>query len=179
MSTRSTGATLEVPHPPPPPPPPHLTGTIPRCMQGVLVGASERFHGDHFFTDFRLGLCTDIFQSVVENFLIKIIHRSVRKLRQDPLDLSFGRFWLFLHHGIEEVQRHFLWKFKKEKENLPNVPPRLLAFRLLKNGRLRKFNRAREIEFNFLSLELSLLNLAHLFIMFMAAKYCLRFVFFE
>ena len=46
------------------------------------------------------------------------------------------------------------------------------------NSRLRKFNRAREIEFNFLSFGLSLRNLAHLFIMFMATKRCLRLLIF-
>ena len=32
------------------------------------------------------------------------------KLRQDPppLDLSFWSFLTFLHHGIEEVERHLL-----------------------------------------------------------------------
>ena len=29
-------------------------------------------------------------------------------LRQDPLDLSFWSFLTFLHHGIEEVDRHLL-----------------------------------------------------------------------
>ena len=43
-----------------------------------------------------------------------------------------------------------------------------------KIGRLQKFNRAREIEFNFLSLGQSLWNLALLLIMFMATNRCLR-----
>ena len=30
------------------------------------------------------------------------------QLRQDPLDLSFWSFLTFLHHGIEEVERHLL-----------------------------------------------------------------------
>ena len=29
-------------------------------------------------------------------------------LRQDPLDLSFWSFLTFLHHSIEEVERHLL-----------------------------------------------------------------------
>ena len=35
---------------------------------------------------------------------------SLRKLRQDPppLNLSFWSFLTFLHHGIEEVERHLL-----------------------------------------------------------------------
>ena len=44
-----------------------------------------------------------------------------------------------------------------------------------KIGRLRKFNRAREIELNFLPLGLCSWNLAHLFIMSMATKACLIF----
>ena len=95
----------------------------------------------------------------------------------------FGHFWLFLHHGIQEVERDFLWKFHKkiQRKCWSNVPPKLLAcigflYKVVhKIGRLRKFNRAREIEFNFLSLGLSLWNLAHLFIMFMATRYCLIF----
>ena len=47
------------------------------------------------------------------------------------------------------------------------------------NGRLRKFNRSREIEFNFLPLGLSLWNLAHLFSMLLATKRCLRFLIFS
>ena len=54
--------------------------------------------------------------------------------------------------------------------------PSTIRSRVGPGSRLRKFNRAREIEFNFfLPLGLSLWNLAHLFIMFMATKNCLRF----
>ena len=86
------------------------------------------------------------------------LHMSQRKqLRQDPLDLSFWSFLTFLHHGIEEVERHLLWKFYKKirRKSWSNVPPKLLAcigflYKVVhKIGRLRKFNRSREIEFNF------------------------------
>ena len=83
------------------------------------------------------------------------------ELRQDPppLDLSFWSFLTFLHHGIEEVERHLLWKFYKQirRKSWSNVPPKLLAcigflYKVVhKIGRLRKFNRSREIEFNFLT----------------------------
>ena len=85
---------------------------------------------------------------------------SVPFLRQDPpLDLSFWSFLTFLHHGIEEVERHLLWKFYKKirKKSWSNVPPKLLAcigflYKVVhKIGRLRKFNRSREIEFNCLT----------------------------
>ena len=79
-------------------------------------------------------------------------------LRQDPLDLRFWSFLTFLHHGIEQVERHLLWKFHKkiQRKSWSNVPPKLLACLLIrflyktvhKIGRLRKFNRARETEFN-------------------------------
>ena len=88
----------------------------------------------------------------VEHFLV---------LRQDPppLDLSFWSFLTFLHHGIEEVERHLLKKFYKKirMKSWSNVPPKLLAcigflYKVVhKIGRLRKFNRSREIEFNFLT----------------------------
>ena len=63
----------------------------------------------------------------------------------------------FLHHGIEEVERHLLWKFYKKirRKSWSNVPPKLLAcigflYKVVqKIGRLRKFIRSREIEFNF------------------------------
>ena len=75
-------------------------------------------------------------------------------LRQDPpLDLSFWSFLTFLHHGIEEVERHLLWKFYKKirMKSWSNVPPKLVAcigflYKVVhKIGRLRKFNRSRGI----------------------------------
>ena len=82
-------------------------------------------------------------------------------LRQDPPppppDLSFWSFLTFLHHGIDEVERHLLWKFYKKipRKSWSNVPPKLFAcigflYKVVhKIGRLRKFNCSREIEFNF------------------------------
>ena len=82
-------------------------------------------------------------------------------LRQDPLDhdLSFWSFLSFLHHGIEEVERHLLWKFYKtiRMKSWSNVPPNWLAcigflYKVVhKIGHLRKFNRSSEIEFTFLT----------------------------
>ena len=40
-------------------------------------------------------------------------HEFVKPLRQDPLIWVFGHFDV-LHHGIEEVERHLLWKFHKK-----------------------------------------------------------------
>ena len=51
---------------------------------------------------------------------------SQQVLRQDPpLDLSFWSFLTFLHHGIEEIERHLLWKFYKKirRKSWSNVPP--------------------------------------------------------
>ena len=82
------------------------------------------------------------------------------RLRQDPpLDLSFWSFLTFLHHGIEKVEGHLLCKLHKKirRKSWSNVPPKLLAYIgflykvVHKIGRLRKFNRSREIEFNFLT----------------------------
>ena len=105
-------------------------------------------------------------------------------LRQDHLDLSFWSFLSFFHNGIENVERHLLWNFheKIQKKSWSNMPLKLLAcIRFLykvvhKIGRLRKFNRAREIELNFLSFGISLWNLAHLFIILMATNECLTFL---
>ena len=81
---------------------------------------------------------------------------STLPLRQDPLDLSFWSYLTFLHYGIDEVERHLLWKCHKkiQMKSWSNVPPKLLAcitflYKVVhKNGRLWKFNRSREIEFN-------------------------------
>ena len=70
-----------------------------------------------------------------------------------PLDLSFWSFLTFLHHGIEEVERHLLWKFYKKirRKRWSNVPPKLVTcigflYKVVhKIGRLRKFNRSRGI----------------------------------
>ena len=81
-------------------------------------------------------------------------------IAQDPpLDLSFWSFLTFLHHSIEEVERHLLWKFYKKirRKSWSNVPPKLVAcigflYKVVhKIGRLRKFNRSRGIELNFLT----------------------------
>ena len=80
-------------------------------------------------------------------------------LKAGPLDLSFWSFLTFLHHGIEKVERHLLLKFYKKirRKSWSNMPPKLLACKgflykvVHKIGRLRKFNRSREIEFNFLT----------------------------
>ena len=89
-------------------------------------------------------------------FLVEISKKWI-KLRKAPLDLSFWSFLTFLHHGIEKAEGHLLWKFHKkiQRKSWSNVPPKLLAcivflYKVVhKNGRLRKFNRSREIEFNF------------------------------
>ena len=90
-------------------------------------------------------------------------------------------FDFFLHHGIEQVAAHLLWKFHKKNSKEKLVKYATEVARLHKVSKQsstqnRPFsessNRAREIEFNFLSFGLSLWNLAHLFIMFMATKHC-------
>ena len=93
-------------------------------------------------------------------------------LRQGPLDLSFWSFLTFLNHGIKDVESifsdNFIKKIKKKVGQMCHqscslaywvrfliVPAKLLAnIRFLykvvhKIGRLRKFNCARKIEFNF------------------------------
>ena len=63
----------------------------------------------------------------------------------------------FFAPWYKKVERHFLWKFHNKiwRKSWSNTPPKLLAcIRFLykvvyKHGRLRKFNRAREIEFTF------------------------------
>ena len=103
-----------------------------------------------------------------------------------PLDLSFWSFLTFLHHGIEKVARHLLWKFheKIQRKSWSNVPPKLLAcIRFLykvvhKIGRLRKFNRSREIEFNFFTAYTISMKFGTLFHHVYGYKGCLRFFIF-
>ena len=66
-------------------------------------------------------------------------------LRQDPLDLTFWSSLTFLHYGIEEVERHLLWKFhKNSKETLvkcaaevPRLPKAPFTRRRCENESLR------------------------------------------
>ena len=75
------------------------------------------------------------------------------QLRQDPPWFEFLVILTFLHHGIEEVERHLLWKLYKKirRKSWSNVPPKLVAcigflYKVVhKIGRLRKFNRSRGI----------------------------------
>ena len=39
---------------------------------------------------------------------LELFYLLLLLLRQDPLDLSFWSFLTFLHHGIEDVDRHLL-----------------------------------------------------------------------
>ena len=80
-------------------------------------------------------------------------------IKAGPPWFEFLVIFDFLHPGIEEVERHLLWKYYKKirRKSWSNVPPKLLTcIRFLykvvhKIGRLRKFNRSLEIEFNFLT----------------------------
>ena len=81
----------------------------------------------------------------------KFVHDG--KIKAGPLDLSFWSFLTFLHHSIEQVETHLLWKFHKkiQRKSWSNVPPKLVTcigflYKVVHtNGRLRKFNGAREI----------------------------------
>ena len=73
----------------------------------------------------------------------------------------FGHFWLFLRHGIEEKKRsifceHRLKKFNGKVGQMRQRNTSLASVGFLhkvvhQNSRLWKFNRAREIEFNFIT----------------------------
>ena len=110
-------------------------------------------------------------------YLLNVLANDSRcSFKTGPLDLSFWSFLTFFHRGI--IKRHLLWKFHKkiQRKSWSKALPKLLAcigflYKVVhKIGHLRKFNFTREIEFNILPLGLSLWNLAHLFIMFMATK---------
>ena len=127
---------------------------------------------------FNTNFATEIFHTVfTRGSLLK------ESLRQDPLDLSFWSFLTFLHHGIEEGERHHLWKFhKKFKGKVGQMCHQSCSLALGFYTKLFTKSAVSEssialgrLNLTFLSLGLSLWNLAHLFIMFMATKRCLRF----
>ena len=104
-------------------------------------------------------------------------------LRQDPLDLSF---WSFLTFFALWYRRNMASSVKTsqkkiQSKNWSNVPPKLLAcVRFLykvvhKIGRLWKFNRAREIEFNFFTVWTIFMKLGTLVRHIHGYKRCLRF----
>ena len=87
-------------------------------------------------------------------------HLNWRRKNVEKGHLAPSNFWsflTFLHHGIEKVEMHLVWKLhKKFKGKVGQImPPKLLAcigflYKVVhKIGQLRKFNRSREIEFNF------------------------------
>ena len=96
-----------------------------------------------------------------------------------PPWLSFWSFLTFLHHCIEEVETHLLWKFHKKirRKSWSNVPPKLLAYirfytKLYTKSAVSESSIVLgRLHLTFLPLRLSLWNLAHLFIMFMATKF--------
>ena len=100
-----------------------------------------------------------------------------------PLDLSFWTFLTFLHYSREEVEAHLWWKFHKkiQRKSWSNVQPKLLAcigflYKVVhKNGRLRKFDRAREIEFTFFTLRTISMKLGTLVHHVPGYKICLNF----
>ena len=105
-------------------------------------------------------------------------------LRQDPsLDLGFWSVLTFLHYGIEEAERHLLWRpHKKFREKVGQIYHRsclsVLGFiqKCAQNRPSPKVqSRSRDWIEHFLPLEVSPRNLAHLFIMVTATKSCLRF----
>ena len=111
-----------------------------------------RLHGDHQCACAQKWCHFCILFQELSNKKIKALRPKMTKIAS-----SFWSFLTFLHHGIEEVERHLLWKLHKkiERKSWSNVPPKLLAcIRFLyevvhKIDRLRMLNCAREIEFNF------------------------------
>ena len=133
--------------------------------------------------EFESGTFTIVFHATSSFTYVSVIYGANFPFKAGPpLDLSFWSFLTFLHHGIEKVETHLLWKFHKQiqRKSWSNVPPKLLTcigflYKVVhKNGRLRTMALGR-LNLTFLPLGLSLWNLAHLFTMCMATKRCLRF----
>ena len=125
-----------------------------QCWAPFVIAIDSCTSGNNYFFhpgDFTL--CWDYWKGSEPKWHIQQINDL--HLRQDPppLDLSFWSFLTFLHHGIEEVERHLLWKFYKKirRKSWSNVPPKVVAcigflYKVVhKIGCLRKFNRSRGI----------------------------------
>ena len=111
----------------------------------------------------KSGVIFHFFPRAFKQKKIKALRPKMTKIasrgpvKAGPLCLSFWSFLTFLHHSIEKVERHLLWKLCKKfrRKSWSFVPPKLPAcigflYKVVyKIGRLRKFNRSREIEFNF------------------------------
>ena len=90
-------------------------------------------------------------------FLLRIVF-GIEAGPPPPWFELFGQFLLFLHHGIEEAERHPLWKLhKNSKEKLVKCATedaRLYRVSLQSCTQYRppsKFNHTRDIRFNFLT----------------------------
>ena len=138
------------------PPGPQLQAQLEKVASTSLatIGARSSFSGARLAHEFPRSFLVSAIIFPHTKWLKKITdYRDTPALRQDPLDLSFWSFLTFLHHGIEEVERHLLRKFYKNirRKSWSNVPPKLVAcigflYKVVhKIGRLRKFNRFRGI----------------------------------
>ena len=116
-------------------------------------------------TNFSFGFLYEIFTEDSSLLFVydgakksKMTKNSNQGVRQD-LWFEFLVNFEFFAPWYKKVERHLLWKFYKKirRKSRSNVPPKLLAcvrfpYRVVhKIGHLRKFNRSREIEFNFLT----------------------------
>ena len=126
---------------------------------------------------FRVSLPTNT--NTYARTLIVIAHQ----LKAGPPWFEFLVIFDFFCTMVSKKYRHLLWKLHKkiQSKSWSNVPPKLLAcVRFLykvvhKIGRLRKFNHAREIEFNFFTVWTIFMKLGTLVRHIHGYKRCLRF----
>ena len=132
------------------------------------AGALQTFSGERKMQAYETSTSNSSHQNQDERFSVVLFSCTLEESPpispllldnlRPPLQLIrvFGHFLLFLHHGIEKVERHLLRKVYKQirRKSWSNVPPKLLAcigFRhkvVHKIGRLWKFNRSHKIEFD-------------------------------
>ena len=119
-----------------------------------------------------------------------MVGKGVRKLGRTPPPLIwvFWSFLTFLHHSIENLETHLLWKFHQKIQTKKLVKCATKVARLHnykvsiqvvhKIGRLQKFNCARKIEFNFFTAWTIFMKLDTLVHHVHGYKSCLRFFYF-
>ena len=84
-----------------------------------------RLQGDHHCACAQKWCHFSFFSKSFQTKKIKALRPKMTKiasrgwgscLKAGPLDLSFWSFLTYLHHGIEEAERHLLWKVYKKFE---------------------------------------------------------------
>ena len=79
-----------------------VSGSVPKHRQ--VVRETNRMHDIHFGGK----QIRNVFVKALRDLQMSWLVFKLTHIRQDPLDLGFWSFLTFLHHGIEDEERHIL-----------------------------------------------------------------------